>query len=61
MVKTVWAFDHMILLHLFGYLIYFCYWSHLESELDNTSEMQVFVGFPFSFSEREKKKRFRNK
>lgn len=62
MVKTVWAFDHVILLHLFGYLIYFCYWSHLESELDNTSEMQGFLlVFPSPSLRERGKKRFRNK
>lgn len=56
MVKTVWAFDRMILLHLFGYLIYFYYWSHLESELDNKSEMQGFLFIFPSPSLRKKKK-----
>lgn len=46
MVKRVWTFDHTILLYLFGYLIYFYYWSHLESELQMNLR---FRGFLFVF------------
>lgn len=46
MVQTVWAFDHTILLYLFGYLIYFYFLSHLESELYNKLEIAGFCLFP---------------